>query len=76
MSQITIADERLRAEFRNSTDPSTVHDSDGRILGFFTPLDPSALRPRVSEAELSRREEDRNAKLYTTDEVIAKLRSL
>ena len=76
MSRITIADEQLRAELTNSTEPRTVHDPDGRVLGVFTPIDPAALRPRVSEDELRRREDDENAKLYTTDELIAKLRAL
>ena len=76
MSQITITDEAILAQLVNGNETVTVRDGAGKVRGFFTPLQASDLQPRISEEELRRREEDTTCKLYTTEEVIAKLRSL
>lgn len=56
MSQVTITDERLRAELERADGSVTVRDPDGRIMGVFTPVKPADLQPRISEEELQRRE--------------------
>ena len=76
MSQITITDETILAQLDNGNDTITVRDADGKVRGYFTPLRLSDLQPQISEEELRRREEDKTCKLYTTEEVIAKLRLL
>ena len=76
MSQVRITDERLEAEFKKSTDTVMVHGKDGRIMGMYTPIDRTAILPRISEEELNQRMEDKTAKCFTTDEVLAKLRAL
>lgn len=76
MSQITITDEVVLAELRRGDTTITVRDGDGNICGVITPLRPSDLQPRISDDELRKREGDTNCKLYTTEEVIAKLRAL
>lgn len=55
MSQVRITDEHLEAEFKNSTDTVMVHGSDGRIMGLYTPINPTALQPRIGEEEIQRR---------------------
>ncbi len=55
MSQVQITDERLEAEFKKSTVTVMVHGKDGRIIGMFTPINPTALQPRISEEEIQRR---------------------
>jgi hypothetical protein len=76
MSQITITDEAILAQLDSGNGTITVRDGDGKVRGFFTPIQAADLEPRISEEELRRREEDKTCKLYTTEEVIAKLRSL
>lgn len=55
MSQVRITDSRLEAALKESTDIVMVHDTDGRIMGMYTPIDPTALLPRISEDEIQRR---------------------
>ena len=55
MSQVRITDASLEAEFMKSTDPVMVQGVDGRIMGLFTPINPTALQPRISEEEIQRR---------------------
>ena len=55
MSQVRITDERLEAEFKKSTATVMVHGKDGRIIGMYTPINPTALQPRISEEEIQRR---------------------
>ncbi len=55
MSQVRITDERLEAEFKKSIDPVMVQGADGRIMGIYTPIDPTSLSPRISEVEIQRR---------------------
>lgn len=76
MSQITITDETILSLLESGDETITVRDAAGKVRGYFTPLTASDLEPRINEEELRRREEDRHCKLYATEEVIAKLRSL
>ena len=55
MSQVRITDSRLEAALKESTDIVMVHGTDGRIMGMYTPIDPNALLPRISEDEIQRR---------------------
>lgn len=75
MSQVKVTDERLEAELRKSTDTVMVHGSDGRFMGLFTP-DNATMHSQISEEELLRREEDTNAKTFSTEEILVKLRAL
>jgi hypothetical protein len=76
MSHITITDETILAQLDSGTGPIVVRDATGQVRGYLTPIQPGDLQPRISEDELRRREADTTCKLYTTEEVIAKLRSL
>ena len=76
MSQITITDEAILAQLDSGNGTIAVRDGTGKVRLFLSVLRPGDLRPRISEEELRRREEDATCKLYTTEEVIAKLRSL
>lgn len=78
MSRPIIVNDQMRAEFSRADEPAVVCTEDGTVLGYFSPTPPQKLnlQPQISEEELRRREEDTNCKLYTTEEVIAKLRSL
>jgi hypothetical protein len=78
VSQLVIADEQMKAKLCKSDEPSLICTADGTVLGYFTPSPPQKLnlQPQISEEELRRREEDTTCKLYTTEEVIAKLRAL
>lgn len=76
MSQITITDETILSQLEEGNETITVRDAAGIVRGYFTPLRLSDLQPQISEEELQRREEDKTCNLYTTEEVIAKLRSL
>lgn len=64
MSQITITDETI-----------LVRDGTGKVQCYLAPIHPADLEPRISEEELRRRENDTTCKLYTTEELIAKLRA-
>jgi hypothetical protein len=55
MSQITITDEAILAQLDSGNGTITVRDKEGKVRGFFTPLRPSDLQPRISEEEIHRR---------------------
>jgi hypothetical protein len=78
MSRLLIADETLQKKLGTGSELVMICAPDGTVLGYFTPAAPQKLnlQPQISEEELRRREEDTNCKLYTTEEVIAKLRAL
>jgi hypothetical protein len=78
MNKLIIVDEQMRAKLAKVDEPELVCTEDGTVLGYFTPAPPQKLnlQPQISEEELRRREEDTTCKLFTTEEVIAKLRSL
>ena len=77
---VTIRDEATVAVLAETVGPQVdVFAPDGRLLGRFSPAPrPGMMFPELgmSDAELERRENDPNAKWYTTDEVMARLRSL
>jgi hypothetical protein len=78
MSKLIIADEQMCAKLGKADEPAMICTADGTVLGYFTPTPPQKLnlQPQISEEELRRREADTTCKLFTTEEVIAKLRSL
>jgi hypothetical protein len=76
MSQLTVTDEVVLAQLDSGTGSVVVRDADGKVRGYFIPVRLSDLQPQISEEELRRREADTTCKLYTTEEVIARLRSL
>jgi hypothetical protein len=55
MSQVKITDPSLEAELKQTKKTVTLRGADGHILGLYTPIDPSALLPRISEEEMQRR---------------------
>jgi hypothetical protein len=77
MGKLIIVDEQMRAKL-GKDEPAMICTADGTVLGYFTPTPPQKLnlQPQISEEELRRREEDTTCKLYTAEEVIAKLRAL
>lgn len=76
MGQITITDEAVLSQIDSGQGSISVHDGDGKLRGYLVPVRLSDLQPQISEEELRRRDEDKTCKLYTTEEVIAKLRSI
>ncbi len=76
MSQITITDEAILAQLRSGNSTVTVRDGDGKICGYITPIRLSDLQPQISIEELERRRADKTSPTYTTEEVIAHLKSL
>lgn len=79
MSELQVTDARLEAELRSAKRDVTLKGADGRILGFYTPIDFADIPPLISEEELERRLADAKAgksKTFTTQEVIARLRAL
>jgi hypothetical protein len=76
MSQLTITDEAVLSQLDSGTGSIAVRDGDGKLRGYFIPVRLSDLQPQISEEELLRREQDTTSPRYTTEEVIAKLRSL
>ena len=76
MSQITITDEAVLSQIDRGVGSIAVRDAAGRVRGYLVPVRPSDMQPQISEEELHRRENDTTCKLYTTEEVIAKLRAL
>ena len=76
---ILIRDEPTVADFVSATEPEDVRGPDGRLLGQFIP----APKPKMSmpecgltDEELDRRLNDPNAKWYTPEEVMARLREI
>ncbi len=71
---ITIADDRLAAEFALLSDTVQVRGPNGKIIGIFTPSQAPPML--ISEEELKRRSDDLTGKTFTAAEVEAKLREL
>jgi len=73
-----IVDEALRGKLHNLSEPLELCDEDGKLLARVTPVaelpryEPA--EPQVSEEELRRRE--KSDKWYTTEQVLAHLKSL
>lgn len=78
MTHLVIADEQMKSKLSKTHETLLLCASDGTVLGTFTPTPPPKLnfQPQISDEELRRREEDATCKLYSTEEVIAKLRAL
>jgi hypothetical protein len=78
VNSLIIVDEQMSAKLGRAGEPAMICTTDGTVLGYFTPVPPQKLnlQPQISEEELRRREEDTTCKLYTAEEVIAKLRAL
>lgn len=57
MTRITV-DEQLAERLRQLSADVALYDPNGRILGFFAPIDPRMLVPQVSEEELDRRQRE------------------
>ncbi len=77
------ADAGLRAYLDPLTEPTEIQDSEGNLLGVFTPADRSAVvdytevRKLFDPEEIKRRKErSRNDPGRTMDQVLARLRSL
>ena len=77
MTRITL-DASVLSQLHGLTQVVELCDPSGRVLGQFIPaVDPSEwepVTPEVSEEELARREQ--STEWYTTEEVLAYLRSL
>ncbi len=71
---ITIADDRLAAEFARLADTVEVRGPNGKIIGTFTPSQAPPML--ISEEELKRRSDDKTGKWFSAAEVEAKLREL
>ncbi len=73
-----ILDAALREKLNNLLQPMELCDEEGRVLARLTPVyDPAEygpLEPQISEEELRRREQSH--KWYTTEQVLAHLKSL
>ncbi len=76
MSQITITDAAVLAQLDNGTGSIMVRDGEGKLRGYLLPVRLGDLQPQISEEKLREREQDTTCKLYSTDEMIAKLRAL
>jgi len=76
MSQITITDAAVLAQLETGTGSIMVRDGDGKFRGYLLPVRLGDLQPQISEEELLKREQDTTCKLYSTEEMIAKLRAL
>ena len=76
MNKLVIVDEQMRAKLGQG-EPVMVCAADGTVLGYFTPGPPQKLKlePQISEEEMARRMADPSPG-YTTEEVIAYLKSL
>lgn len=78
MTKITL-DSDMRNKLLDLTQPLELCDESGRVLARLLPtLDPSKyddLEPRISQAELQRRKQNKG-KAYTTAEVLAHLEKL
>ena len=74
-----LLDAALRSKLHDLAEPVELCDESGRVVGRVIPVPDVTKRgpfePQVSEEELNRREQA-DEKEYTTDEVLAHLRSL
>jgi hypothetical protein len=77
MSKLVIVDEQMRAKL-GKDEPVMICTADGTVLGYFTPATPQKLnlQPQISIEELERRRADKTSPTYTTEEVLAYLKSL
>ncbi|MBN9120115.1 MAG: hypothetical protein J0I06_13275 [Planctomycetes bacterium] len=78
MSRLIIADEAMQKKLGTGGEPVMICAPDGTVLGYFTPTPPPQklkLEPQISVEELERRRADPSPG-YTTEEVIAYLKSL
>ncbi|MGL6094796.1 MAG: hypothetical protein ACRC7O_03195 [Fimbriiglobus sp.] len=79
MPKVVMIDEVLRAKFA-ADEPVEVIAADGTRVGYFTPTPGVPVRytvdPGISDEELARRAADTTSPTYTTDEVLAHLRTL
>lgn len=76
---IQIHDEQTIATLSSVTAPEEIRASDGRLLGQFIPAPiPGMSCPEVglTDEELDRRLNDPNAKWYSPEEVMARLREI
>lgn len=78
MSRLIIADEAMQKKLGNGHEPVMICAADGTVLGYFTPTQPQKLnlQPQITIEELERRRADRTSPTYTTEEVLAYLKSL
>lgn len=78
MNRLIIADEAMQKKLGAGDQPVMICAPDGTVLGYFTPTTPQKLnlQPQISEEEIARRVADTTSPTYTTDEIIAYLRSL
>ena len=76
MSDVKITDAALEAELRSAKHDVMLKGADGRYLGRYTPIDAASMELGISEEELERRLNDPNAKWFTSQEVIGRLRAL
>lgn len=78
MSKFVIADEAMQKTLGNPNEPVMICAPDGTVLGYFTPAQqPQKLKlePQISIEEMKLRMADTSPG-YTTEEVIAYLKSL
>jgi hypothetical protein len=66
-------DQQLAKHLMNAREPIELCDSDGHLLGTFTPK-PKVPEPDISDEEAVRRITDPNTKFYTVDKLKAKMR--
>lgn len=78
MTRFVIADEAMQKKLGNPDEPVMICAPDGTVLGYFTPAAPQklSLEPQITVEELERRRAARAQGGYTTEEVIAYLKSL
>ena len=76
---LVVVDEVMRAKLATADGTVELMAQDGTLLGKFTPTTQKVqydLDPGISEEELARQRADKTSPTYTTEEVLAKLRSL
>ena len=79
MNRLIIADEAMQKKLGNPDEPTMICAPDGTVLGYFTPAPPLQkfnLQPQISVEELERRRTARSQGGYTTEEILAYLKSL
>jgi len=55
MNDVTIHDEKLLSELGKSERPVMFRGPDGKMFGYFTPLNLANLQPQISDEEIQRR---------------------
>ena len=79
MNRLVIADEAMQKKLVPGDQPVMICAPDGTVLGYFTPTGTPQklnLEPQISLEELERRIAYTTSPTYTTEEIIAYLRSL